>query len=121
VPADLPDTIQTMVALTDIQAYADRIAERFNPQRIILFGSHASGEPDAYSDVDLLVVTDVDGNPLNKAVEICREAGDPGFAMDLLVRDPADLRWRLEQHDWFLLDIMENGRVLYEATDARVD
>lgn len=109
-----------MVALNDIQAYADRIAEQIRPERIILFGSHASGTPDAHADVDLLVVTQDDGDPLGKAVEICRAAGEPGFAMDLLLRAPDDLRWRVEQHDWFLLDIIENGRVLYEAADARV-
>lgn len=103
-----------------IQAYVDRIAKRFRPQRVILFGSHAYGQPATHSDVDLLVVMPDDGNPLRKSIEIVREVPYRGFALDLIVRDPEVLRWRLEQHDWFLMDIIEKGEVLYEAADARV-
>ncbi|MCH8343744.1 MAG: nucleotidyltransferase domain-containing protein [Planctomycetes bacterium] len=109
-----------MVDLADIQAYAHEIARRFKPQRIILFGSHADGEPDEDSDVDLLVVIADGGDPLGKAMEISRALPHYGFALDLIVRDPDVLQRRIEQHDWFLIDITEKGRVLYEAQQPRV-
>ena len=45
-----------MVSREAIQKYADAIAREFRPEKIILFGSHAYGEPTEDSDVDLMVV-----------------------------------------------------------------
>jgi len=41
----------------DIRAVADHIAQQFNPQKIMLFGSYARGEAHDYSDVDVIVVS----------------------------------------------------------------
>ena len=45
-----------MVERSEIEDLAGRIAKEFKPERIILFGSYASGAPSPDSDVDLLVV-----------------------------------------------------------------
>ncbi len=52
---------RTMVAMNDIRTLADRIASAFDPQRIILFGSHAIGTSTPDSDVDLLVILAFEG------------------------------------------------------------
>lgn len=103
-----------MVAMADVQDLSDRIAREFRPERIILFGSHAYGNPGPNSDVDLLVVIPDGGDPIRKAIEI-RTKFDIGFPLDLIVRDPEVLRWRIEQHDWFLKEIVEKGKVLHAA------
>ena len=87
------------------------------PLRIILFGSYADGRATAQSDVDLLVVMPHRGHPIHKAVEILDQL-DPKFAIDLLVRSPAEVRRRLTQQDWFMRAVVEKGKVLYEAADA---
>ena len=89
----------------------------FRPRRIILFGSYADGRATAQSDVDLLVVMPHRGHPIHKAVEILDQL-DPKFAIDLLVRSPAEVRRRLTQQDWFMRAVVEKGKVLYEAADA---
>ena len=38
-----------------IRRFARQVAELFDPDKIILFGSHAYGTPHADSDVDILV------------------------------------------------------------------
>lgn len=48
--------LETKISLADIQQVVGQIAERFRPQRVILFGSYAHGTPTADSDLDLLVV-----------------------------------------------------------------
>src|SRR5690606_34175758 len=101
------------------QEYVDRVAARFHPERIILFGSHAYGVPNEHSDVDLLVVMPDSGKPLHKSIQIVREVPYHGFACDLIVRDPGVLRWRIENNDWFLRDIVEKGVVLYEDQHER--
>ncbi|MBF0422177.1 MAG: nucleotidyltransferase domain-containing protein, partial [Magnetococcales bacterium] len=42
---------------SDLTAMSARIAESVHPERIILFGSHARGEAQADSDIDLLIIT----------------------------------------------------------------
>jgi predicted nucleotidyltransferase len=63
---------------------SDEIARRFQPERIILFGSYAYGTPTEDSDVDLLVVMPFQGQPITKAIEV-RQAIHAGFPMGLLV------------------------------------
>jgi hypothetical protein len=109
-----------MVDIQQIEALGRQIAERFNPDRIILFGSYAYGKPTKDSDVDLLVILPFEGYPARKAAEIrCRV--QPGFALDLLVRTPEYLVQHLAMQDFFLKDIVHNGKVLYTSNHARVD
>jgi len=101
-----------------IRRYARQVAEKFHPEKIILFGSRAYGVPHEYSDVDLLVVMPA-RNELDQAVKIRIELPAP-FPMDLLVRTPRKLKWRLEQGDWFLREIVALGKTLYDSANPRV-
>jgi predicted nucleotidyltransferase len=98
-----------------IQQVADYIAQTFDPQKIILFGSYAYGEPKPWSDVDLLVVKEVD-DPEQMQKEINLSFIDP-FGLDILVRTPQELAHRIPLGDYFLRDIVTKGKVLYERTD----
>ncbi len=104
------------IPLGVIRRYARQVAETFRPEKIILFGSRAYGRPHEDSDVDLLVVMPA-RNEIDQAVRI-RQAIDPPFFLDLLVRTPSSLRWRLDQGDSFLGEIVKRGKVLYEKADA---
>ena len=106
-----------MASLSDIQAFADRVAAEFHPDRIILFGSSAYGRPTPDSDVDLLVVMPHQGPPWRTATEI-RGRVRPAFPLDLLVRSREELAQRIEMGDCFLREVAEKGRVLYEAPDG---
>ena len=59
-----------MVEMKSIEDLTSQIARDFNPERIILFGSYAYGQPGADSDVDMLVVLHFTGKPVRKAIEI---------------------------------------------------
>lgn len=98
-----------------IVALADGIARQFHPERIVLFGSYAYGEPNPESDVDLLVVLPFEGSPFKKAVEILNQL-DPPFSVDLIVQTPERLRQRIEWNDFFLKEVIERGKVLYEPS-----
>ena len=104
----------------DIEAVARDIAEKFQPERIILFGSYAYGTPNDDSDVDLLVVMDTDDDPITVAGRILVEARGH-FPMDVIVRTPQVLEYRIGLNDWFLREITEKGQVLYERDRAGVD
>src|SRR5205814_2179346 len=98
-----------------IRRFARQIAERFRPDKIILFGSYAYGTPHAESDVDLLVVMPT-RNPIATSVRIA-VALDWPFSLDLIVRTPRQIErgLRPDDCDWFLREIVEKGIVLYEA------
>lgn len=108
-----------MVRMKDIRAAAERIGRDFRPHKVILFGSYAYGTATADSDVDLLVIMPFKGQSVYKSTEIALKA-NPHFPMDLLVRTPRDVRKRLAWNDFFIREIMENGKVLYAADDRRV-
>jgi predicted nucleotidyltransferase len=106
------------VPMRVIRRFARQVAERFRPEKIILFGSHAYGTPHADSDVDILVVMPA----RNQIDQACRidDALDPPFPLDIIVRTPKKLAWRLKEGDWFLREIVSQGKVLYEKADDRV-
>ena len=108
----------TDVTLHAIRRYARQVAEQFDPDQIILFGSHAYGTPTADSDVDLLVVMDA-RNQHDQAVRIRWELPAP-FPMDLIVRTPRNLRWRLEEGESFHSEIVTKGILLYEKSNSGV-
>lgn len=106
-----------MVSDSEIQKFSEQIVRDYQPQRVILFGSHAYGTPHEYSDVDLLVIMPYEGNSLRKAAEIIR-ALNPRFGVDLLIRTQQELSQRLEWRDSFMQEIIDKGRVLYAAANS---
>ncbi len=105
-----------MVGRKEIQVFRDRIVERFHPEKIILFGSYAYGNPTEDSDVDVLIVMPFDGKNPEKATEIWM-ATKPNFSVDILVRRPDELQTRISMGDPFMREIVEQGVLLYEAAD----
>ena len=102
-----------MVTREDIQATCDDIVREFAPLQVILFGSYVYGTPTEDSDVDLLVVMDIpESETRRQAVEI-RQRIPRRFPMDLLVRSPEEIAYRVSYNDWFLREITEKGVVLY--------
>ena len=104
---------------TAIRRFARQVAERFLPEQIILFGSYAYGTPNAESDVDILVVMEA-RNQHDQAVRIRWEIPAP-FPMDLIVRTPRNLGWRLDEGESFHTEIMTKGILLYEKSVTGVD
>ena len=109
-----------MVKRVRIRAFVDQVVTRFQPERVILFGSYAYGHPTKDSDVDLLVVMKHEGHSAVKAAEI-RKSVRAGFPLDVIVRSPQTIRQRLADGDTFVKEVFERGQPLYEAHDKGVD
>ena len=91
-----------------------QIVERFKPQKIILFGSYARGNPRPESDVDMLVVMDTSLKEVQQAIQICQQI-EYRFGLDLIVHTPEQLAERLKMGDWFLRDVLKEGTIIYET------
>lgn len=91
-----------------------RIVARFQPERIILFGSHARGTAGPHSDVDLLVVLR-DAKPKRaKEVEIYRLLADSDLATDVIVVTPEEIERYRNVLGTIIKPALQEGRVLYE-------
>jgi predicted nucleotidyltransferase len=104
-----------LIPFPTIRKFVDEIVEKFQPDKVFLFGSYAYGEPNEHSDVDLLVVMPAK-NQVTQALRIRRATSHP-FPLDLLVRTPETLAQWLEWGDSFLREITTKGRLLYEKNN----
>src|SRR5580765_5354861 len=106
-------TSATPVSADQIIAFVNGIAAGFKPQRVVLFGSYASGKPTEDSDVDLLITRRRwSMSPLTAAGKIRVELGVL-FSMDLIVRSEAEIQRRVAGGDSFLREVLETGITLY--------
>ena len=96
-----------------IRDLVERIARECDPERIVLFGSHAYGSPRGDSDVDLLVLTETHGQPVREAIRL-RRAARAAFPLDLVVRDPEDARRRYAAWDPVIREALDRGLTVYE-------
>ena len=92
---------------------AQRIVERFAPDRVILFGSRASGRAGPDSDVDLLVVMPVRGSKRRKVVEIGVALHDFSVPKDIMISTPEEFAWRKDVVGTIEYPAAREGRVLY--------
>jgi predicted nucleotidyltransferase len=97
-----------------IDQVVGQIVEKCKPQKIILFGSYARGTPHPESDVDMLVIMETQLREVEQAIQICQQI-EYRFGLDLIVHTPKYLAERLKIGDWFLRDVLKEGKVLYEA------
>lgn len=104
------------IPMRTIRALAKHIAGKFDLEKIILFGSHAYGKPKPWSDVDLLVVMNAPKGDVEASIEIRKSLPLLMFGLDIVVRSSQTIERRKKLGDWFLIDITEKGKVLYERT-----
>lgn len=96
-----------------IREMVRRIVRQFQPERIILFGSHARGEAGPDSDVDLLVVMPYKGWKHHKQVEIRVALHDIRVPVDIIVTSPEDFAWRHKVIGTIEYPAVKEGKVLY--------
>jgi len=108
VPADT--LVDNMVA---------RVTGRFDPVRVLLFGSRARGDARADSDVDLLVVLPEVDDARRAAIEIRRALADFPVAKDVIVTTPEEIARRGDVVGSILRPALREGIVVYErATET---
>ncbi len=97
----------------EIENITEQIRRKFNPEKIILFGSYAYGTPQNDSDIDLLVVLDRQGSMRNHAVDILQNI-QYHVPLDLIVRSPEQIKDRVQKGDFFLKELLQKGKIVYE-------
>ena len=96
-----------------------RIAAELQPEEVWLFGSHAWGQPDEGSDLDLLVVMgNSNETPVRRAQRAHRCLKGLGLAKDVLVKTRAELERFRSVPSSLEAEILERGRLIYERRQA---
>jgi predicted nucleotidyltransferase len=93
---------------------AARLVAEFEAEEVWLFGSHAWGQPDKGSDIDLLVVVpDSNESPVRRAQRAHRCLRGLGVAKDVLVKTRAELDRFRGVPSSLEADILARGRKIY--------
>ena len=100
--------------LSNVEAVLQRLIDAYDPERVILFGSHATGAAERESDIDLLIVKETDRRPTDRRIEVERLLSDRRIPLDILVYTPQELRDLYDAGSPFVEDVIETGRVLYK-------
>lgn len=92
-----------------------RIVSELKPEKIILFGSYAYGNPTPDSDVDLLVIMNTRAKEVDRYVAVSNLLYPRQFPVDILVKTPKEIKAEAKKKgNFFLREILNKGRVLYE-------
>ena len=97
-----------------IKEITKKIVKKVDPEKIILFGSFAWGKPGPDSDIDLFVIEKSDLPKRERQIKIRRLFLDFDMPADVLSYTNNEIKKRLDINDYFIENIINNGKILYE-------
>ena len=94
----------------------NRLIKEYRPEKVILFGSYAYGNPDEDSDIDFLIIKNTKQRPIDRWFEVCEVVSDPErrIPFEPIILTKEELHKRIEIGDQFINEIITKGKVLYE-------
>jgi uncharacterized protein len=108
-PVGFPPVAQTLPLAIE------RIVSELRPEKIILFGSYAYGNPTPDSDVDLLIVMKTRAKEIDRYVAVSNILYPRQFPVDILVKTPREIELESRKKgNFFMREILTKGKVLYE-------
>jgi HEPN domain-containing protein/predicted nucleotidyltransferase len=105
--------------LSSLESIVQRLVEQYDPDRVILFGSQATGHAVSESDFDLLVVKDTELRPIDRRVEVDGLLADRVVPLDLFVYTPAELRLLYSSGSPFIQEVFRTGKVVFMRKPTR--
>ena len=89
--------------------------KKYDPEKIIIFGSQAKGASDPFSDIDLIIIKKTPKRFLNRLKDVIRII-KPEYALDVLVYTPQELKKMMSEGSYFIKHVLEEGETIYERT-----
>jgi predicted nucleotidyltransferase len=102
-----------------LQRAIERLARAFAPERLVLFGSQVKGSAHPGSDVDLLVIADLPGDPaahLRRARQLVADLFPP---VDVVFCTPEEVANAATARSPFLQSVLESGVTVYRRMDSQ--
>lgn len=96
----------------------ERVVEclkRYNPEKIIIFGSYVRGDTDEYSDLDFVVIKKTEKRFLERLIEVAKLIDNELGQVDVFVYTPEEFQRMIEGENPFIEQVLKEGRVVYES------
>ena len=106
-----------MIDSNKIREIATEIATKFNPDKIILFGSYANGTQKEDSDLDLLIIQNSDLSIQNRGYEIRMSLIGTMIPFDIVIYTESEFEQEKDKSSSFLNSVMKNSKLLYERSN----
>lgn len=97
----------------ELDTVISKVVDKIRPEKIILFGSYAYGQPNSESDLDLLVICETDLPPRKRGLDIRRCFWKTGIPVDVIVHTPEEYERLKDDSFSFVGEILRKGKVLY--------
>ena len=88
--------------------------KRYNPEKIIIFGSYVRGEMDEYSDLDFVVIKKTKQRFIKRLIEVAELIDNDLGQVDVFVYTPEEFQRMIEWENPFIEQVLKEGKVLYE-------
>jgi predicted nucleotidyltransferase len=98
-----------------ISEIKDKIVKEIKPEKIILFGSYAWGNPNEDSDVDLFIIQKTSEPKRARQTSLRKKLFSIGVPMDIIIYTPEELEKRMDIRDVFVRKILRDGKVLHSV------
>ena len=106
-----------MIETSKINEIVSKIADNFNPEKIILFGSYAKNMQYKGSDLDLLIIRETNLPVYKRAIDIRLSLIGTKVPIDILVYTNSEFEQEKSDKYSFLFSALKNSKVLYERTN----
>jgi len=99
--------------LRSLKDVTDRLIEYYQPDKIILYGSHSAQIANEGSDIDLLIIKDTDKRTIDRRIEVEKLLSDRVIPLDLMIYTPREMLYLFSIGSPFIEEILEKGRLIY--------
>ncbi|MBE0638211.1 MAG: nucleotidyltransferase domain-containing protein [Bacteroidales bacterium] len=103
-----------MITESKISEIVRKIASGYDPEKIILFGSYASGTASDDSDIDIFVVKDTELPRPQRTIQLRRMLLGAQIPMDLIVYTPNEVENEKDEKYSFVYEVLNSGKTVYE-------
>ncbi|MBA4409049.1 MAG: nucleotidyltransferase domain-containing protein [Bacteroidota bacterium] len=103
-----------MIEKDKISEIVGMIASGYNPEKIILFGSYATGNPDENSDLDLFIIKETNLSRPERTVQVRKMLFGARIPIDLIVFTPKEIEESKGNKSGFVYEVLNTGKTLYE-------
>ena len=98
----------------EVWSIINTIRDQYKPDKIVIFGSHASGQPTQDSDLDVLVVKETDKRDLDRVREVSALLTPRNIPVDIFVKTPQEIEQEIADENTFVKHILGKCKVVYE-------
>ena len=97
-----------------LEQITQKLVATLNPEQIILFGSHAYGEPNEDSDIDLLIIVSQSNEPRYRRSRLAyRALRGIGVPTDVIIMTQEEVKRKVNVRSSLISRVIHDGKVLY--------